>query len=45
MLFLLFKLGKDRYALEASRVLEVLPAFGAGWTIPEKPPTRRRGPV
>jgi len=25
MLFLLFKLGKDRYALEASRVIEVLP--------------------
>ena len=25
MLFLLFRLGKDRYALEASRVVEVLP--------------------
>jgi chemotaxis-related protein WspB len=25
MLFLLFQLGKDRYALEASRVVEVLP--------------------
>lgn len=25
MLFLLFKLGKDRYVLEASRVVEVLP--------------------
>jgi chemotaxis-related protein WspB len=25
MLFLLFRLGKDRYALQASRVLEVLP--------------------
>ncbi len=25
MLFLLFKLGKDRFALEASRVVEVLP--------------------
>jgi chemotaxis-related protein WspB len=25
MLFLLFQLGKDRYALQASRVLEVLP--------------------
>src|SRR5215471_15068087 len=25
MLFLLFKLGKDRYALEASRVIEVVP--------------------
>jgi chemotaxis-related protein WspB len=25
MLFLIFKLGKDRYALEADRVLEVLP--------------------
>src|SRR3954452_23926543 len=25
MLFLLFKLGADRYALEASRVVEVLP--------------------
>ena len=25
MLFLLFQLGHDRYALEASRVLEVLP--------------------
>jgi len=25
MLFLLFRLGKERYALEASRVLEVLP--------------------
>jgi len=25
MLFLLFQLGQDRYALEASRVIEVLP--------------------
>src|SRR5438270_12603858 len=25
MLFLLFQLGKDRYALEASRVVEILP--------------------
>jgi chemotaxis-related protein WspB len=25
MLFLIFKLGKDRYAIEANRVLEVLP--------------------
>src|SRR4051812_11201026 len=25
MLFLLFKLGKDRYAIEASRVVEVVP--------------------
>ena len=25
MLFLLFQMGKDRYALEASRVVEVVP--------------------
>ena len=25
MLFLLFQLGRDRYALEASRVVEVVP--------------------
>jgi len=28
MLFLLFQLGKDRYALEASRVVEVVPLVG-----------------
>jgi chemotaxis-related protein WspB len=28
MLFLLFQLGKDRYALEASRVVEVVPLLG-----------------
>jgi chemotaxis-related protein WspB len=36
MLFLIFKLGKDRYALEASRVVEVLPLLELR-TIPEAP--------
>ena len=36
MLFLLFKLGKDRYALEASRVVEVLPLL-ALMRLPQSP--------
>ncbi len=36
MLFLLFQLGRDRYALEASRVVEVLP-FVALKQIPSAP--------
>jgi chemotaxis-related protein WspB len=29
MLFLVFKLGTDRYAIEAAQVVEVLPLVGA----------------
>ena len=29
MLFLMFQLGKDRYVLDASHVVEVLPLIGA----------------
>src|SRR5947209_2653698 len=36
MLFLLFQLGKDRYALEASRVIEVLPLLELK-SIPQAP--------
>lgn len=37
MLFLLFQLGTDRYALETSRIVEVLPLVH--WkTIPQAPP-------
>jgi chemotaxis-related protein WspB len=36
MLFLLFQLGKDRYALEASRVVEVVPLLALK-TIPQAP--------
>ena len=37
MLFLLFQLGADRYALDASRVVEVLPLLGLK-PIPNAPP-------
>jgi chemotaxis-related protein WspB len=37
MLFLLFQLGKDRYALEASQVVEVLPLLNFK-KIPRAPP-------
>ena len=37
MLFLLFQLGKDRYALEASQVVEVLPLLNFK-KIPQAPP-------
>jgi chemotaxis-related protein WspB len=37
MLFLLFKLGSDRYALEASRVVEVLPLLELK-RVPHAPP-------
>jgi len=37
MLFLLFQLGRDRYALEASRVAEVLPLVELKH-IPQAPP-------
>jgi chemotaxis-related protein WspB len=37
MLFLLFKLGKDRYALEANRVVEVLPLLAVK-RLPQAPP-------
>ena len=30
MLFLVFQLGKDRYAVEANRVVEVLPLLAQG---------------
>ncbi len=41
MLFLLFQLGKDRYVLEAARVIEVLPLMDLK-QIPEAPERRRR---
>jgi chemotaxis-related protein WspB len=37
VLFLLFQLGKDRYALEASRVVEVVPLLNLK-TLPQAPP-------
>ena len=37
MLFLLFQLGEDRYALEAGRIVEVLP-FVALKRLPQAPP-------
>ncbi len=37
MLFLLFQLGKDRYALEASRVVEVVPLLALK-KLPQAPP-------
>jgi chemotaxis-related protein WspB len=37
MLFLLFQLGKDRYALDASRVVEVVPLLALK-RIPQAPP-------
>ncbi len=37
MLFLLFKLGEDRYALEASRVVEVVPLLALKH-LPQSPP-------
>jgi chemotaxis-related protein WspB len=40
MLFLLFRLGKDRYAIEARRVVEVLPLL-ASKQIPQAPPAVR----
>jgi len=40
MLFLLFRLGKDRYAIAASQVVEVLPMLAAK-TIPHAPPAVR----
>ena len=40
MLFLLFRLGKDRYAIEAKRVVEVLPMLAAK-QIPQAPPAVR----
>ena len=40
MLFLLFRLGKDRYAIEASRVAEVLPMLEVK-RIPQAPPAVR----
>ena len=40
MLFLLFRLGKDRYAIEAKRVAEVLPMLEAK-QIPQAPPAVR----
>jgi len=36
MLFLLFRLGKDRYAIEAKRIVEVLPMLAAK-QIPQAP--------
>ena len=40
MLFLLFRLGKDRYAIEARQVVEVLPMLAAK-QIPHAPPAVR----
>ena len=40
MLFLLFRLGKDRYAIEAKQVVEVLPMLAAK-QIPQAPPAVR----
>lgn len=40
MLFLLFRLGKDRYAIEAKQVVEVLPIL-ASKQIPHAPPAVR----
>jgi chemotaxis-related protein WspB len=40
MLFLLFRLGSDRYAIEAKRVVEVLPLLAAK-QIPHAPPAVR----
>ena len=40
MLFLLFRLGKDRYAIEAKQVVEVLPLLAAK-QIPQAPPAVR----
>ena len=40
MLFLLFRLGKDRYAIEAAQVVEVLPMLAAK-KIPQAPPAVR----
>jgi chemotaxis-related protein WspB len=40
MLFLLFRLGKDRYAIEARQVVEVLPMLAAK-QIPQAPPAVR----
>lgn len=40
MLFLLFRLGKDRYAIEAKQVVEVLPLLEAK-RIPQAPPAVR----
>ena len=40
MLFLLFRLGKDRYAIEAKQVVEVLPLLTAK-QIPHAPPEVR----
>ena len=40
MLFLLFRLGKDRYAIEAKRIVEVLPMLAAK-KIPQAPPAVR----
>jgi len=37
MLFLLFQMGKDRYALEASRVVEVVPMLALK-RLPQAPP-------
>ena len=37
MLILLFQLGKDRYALEASRVVEVVPLLALKH-LPQSPP-------
>ena len=37
MLFLLFQLGQDRYVLEASRIVEILPLLDLK-TIPHAPP-------
>jgi len=50
MLFLLFELGKDRYALDARQVVEVLPLVGIK-QVPQAPPSvagilnYRGGPV
>jgi chemotaxis-related protein WspB len=40
MLFLLFRLGKDRYAIEAAQIVEVLPILAAK-QVPHAPPSVR----
>ena len=40
MLFLMFRLGKDRYAIEATQVVEVLPILAAK-RLPHAPPAVR----